>query len=183
MYPTLHIYLQRLSPLVCLQHLSCFPFFGHSRQCRLCEVNYIFFSYFTHIFVHLSHFPLLPLLSMPSIIRCVTNYLSIIFHTDVQSEGSLFYDRVYYVAIVLYVRHVGFFFFWGGGAQTNKKKMESKAPPVVLEYTGTIDCFRLRGVRTSTIPITVQIAANCTARKANKSNCGRQCANRQTKFR
>lgn len=182
MYPTLHIYLHRLSPLVCLQHLPA-SLFCHNVQCRSCQVNYIFFSYFTHIFAHCSHFPLLPSLSVPSIIHSVTNYLSIIFRTDVHGQSSLLYDREFQNAIVLFVVHEEFL---GGNTPIEKKynkRIKLKAPPVVLEYASTIDCFRLRGVRTSTVPIIVQITANCTARKTNKSNCDRQCANRQTKFR
>lgn len=180
MYPTLHIYLHRLSPLVCLQHHPCFSFC--SIQILSSELPFSF-SYFTHIFAHGSHFPLLPSLCMPSITHGVTNYLPIIFHTDIRSQSSLVYDRDFYIAIVLFVVHGGFFFFFFFECSSREKKIKSKAPPVVLECAGTIDCFGLRGVRTPTIPIMVQITANCTARKTNKSNCSRQCANRQTKFR
>lgn len=72
--------------------------------------------------------------------------------------------------------------FW----MLKQENIKSKVPPVVSEYTGTIDCFRLRGVHTSTIPIMAQIIcihAELDGRKTNKSNCSRQCINGHTKFR
>lgn len=119
MYPTLHIYLHRLSPLVCLQHHPCFSFW--SIQTLSSELPFSF-SYFTHIFAHGSHFPLLPSPCMPSIIHGVTNYLPIIFHTDIRSQSSLVYDRDFYIAIVLFVVHGGFFFFFFFECSSREKK-------------------------------------------------------------
>ena len=76
---------------------------------------------------------------------------------------------------LLCVRHV----------DAQEKNIKSKAPPMVREYTGTKDCFRLRG--TSTISIMLRIICIHTelhGRETNKSNCGREHINgRRTEFR
>lgn len=119
MYPTLHIYLHRLSPLVCLQHHPRFSFW--SIQMLSSQLPFSF-SYFTHIFARGSHhFPLFPSLCLPSIIHGVTNYLPIIFHTDIHSQSSLVYDRDFYIAIVVFVVHGGFFFSFFECSSREKK--------------------------------------------------------------
>ena len=67
-----------------------------------------------------------------------------------------------------------------------QENIESKVPPVVQEYTGTIDGFRLRVAHISTISIMVQIICihnELHGRETNKSNCDGQCINGQTEFR
>ena len=44
------------------------------------------FSYFTHFFAHKCYFPLMPLVSTPSIIQCVANYFPIILNTSMYSH-------------------------------------------------------------------------------------------------
>lgn len=67
-----------------------------------------------------------------------------------------------------------------------QENIESKVPPVVQEYTGTTDGFRLRVAHISTISIMLQIICihnELHGRETNKSNCGGQCINGQTEFR
>lgn len=85
--PPSDIYLHSLSPFPSLVlSLSCSLFlFCHW---VLHSSNYLDFpfSYFTHFFAQKSYFPLMLLVSMPSIMQCVTNYFPIILNTSMYSH-------------------------------------------------------------------------------------------------
>lgn len=152
--------------LFCLNQLPflCYIFFHLSRY------------FFSHLFEHKSHFPPLLSVSMPSIIQCVTNYVPIILNSSVYSHWlSNSVNIVFFFYHHLHLKDAECWWLLIFVACVRQKNIKYKALPVVTEYTGTIDCSRLRGTHTSTISIMLQIICIHTerqSRETNKSNCG-----------